>query len=74
MKTVYCNAKTFQAFQNGQINIGDLLEEIACEPFGQLIGGLDHFEKDRKQIKIYDRGVNGRSRDIIVRPFGENVK
>ena len=32
-----------------------------------FLGGLDHYEKTKNQIKVYDRGNNCRSNDFMLR-------
>ena len=62
-KIAYCSEESMKNFKNGSINIGELLMS-ADET---LRGGLDHYEETQKQVKIYDRGCNGRVNDLIIR-------
>ena len=40
---------------------------IGFSCFNGLIGGIDHIEVTRNQVKIHDRGCNGKYRDICIR-------
>jgi len=62
-KIVYCSNHFFEQFKNEEITIGELLMAAG----ERLRGGLDHFVETKKQVKMFDRGMNGLKNDLIVR-------
>ena len=50
-----------------KLPIKDLLYNLYADNDVQLIGGLDHIVYQKKQIKIYDIGCNGKDNSCLLR-------
>lgn len=67
-QVIYLKLDTFKRLQNSSDVWADFCNSGLYYDTLGFLGGLDHVEVTANQIILHDRGNNGLSRDIVIRP------